>query len=360
MTATTLPTPADLSITPRDRRFGREASQRRACGTVAASKRPQFTTRYRAPFPIGEAYFVESVRAFRDWISSPSSPRRSRLFTTQEAIHSREHDAFNKAARAGAGYDLSKAGSAGREAAGDHPLRGRRSSMSAQPWRSSISPPSWPTSCSRIRTHLEGARSRGRQPVALALGRGDRAQGRRLRHLAVRDARVAAVEAVEDQGESDALRHPQLRRRPDGGVAGADAAGRGDRLFAHGRCCSGTCGCVPGMFRKIAGAWFKFSCPGFHPWNEDDRFSAGGSTKRSGGAAPEDEAQVKKRGLNSILPVANQWGGGSATRLRRGLGRRALLAPSTMLRMVPLPEASSGRIVRPPAPRLRLRRTARA
>jgi predicted metal-dependent hydrolase len=27
----------------------------------------------------------------------------------------------------------------------------------------------------------------------------------------------------------------------------------------------------PGMFRKIAGAWFKFFLPGFHPWNEDDR-----------------------------------------------------------------------------------------
>ena len=27
----------------------------------------------------------------------------------------------------------------------------------------------------------------------------------------------------------------------------------------------------PGMFRKIAGAWFRFFLPGFHPWNEDDR-----------------------------------------------------------------------------------------
>jgi predicted metal-dependent hydrolase len=27
----------------------------------------------------------------------------------------------------------------------------------------------------------------------------------------------------------------------------------------------------PGMFRKIAVAWFKFFLPGFHPWNADDR-----------------------------------------------------------------------------------------
>jgi hypothetical protein len=31
----------------------------------------------------------------------------------------------------------------------------------------------------------------------------------------------------------------------------------------------------PGMFRKIAGAWFKFFLPGFHPWNEDDRHLLG-------------------------------------------------------------------------------------
>jgi predicted metal-dependent hydrolase len=27
----------------------------------------------------------------------------------------------------------------------------------------------------------------------------------------------------------------------------------------------------PGMFRKIAGAWFSFFLPRFHPWNVDDR-----------------------------------------------------------------------------------------
>jgi predicted metal-dependent hydrolase len=27
----------------------------------------------------------------------------------------------------------------------------------------------------------------------------------------------------------------------------------------------------PGMFRKIAGAWFGFFLPGFHPWKVDDR-----------------------------------------------------------------------------------------
>ena len=66
-------------------------------GTAGASKRPLFTTRLSATFPIGEAYFVESVRAFREG-APPKLAEEIKAFTTQEAIHSREHDAFNKRA----------------------------------------------------------------------------------------------------------------------------------------------------------------------------------------------------------------------------------------------------------------------
>ena len=75
-------------------------------GTAEASKRPQSTTRCPPPFPIGEAYFVESVRAFREGAPAKLA-EEIKAFTTQEAIHSREHDAFNKRAEL-AGYDLSK------------------------------------------------------------------------------------------------------------------------------------------------------------------------------------------------------------------------------------------------------------
>ncbi len=65
MTATLLPTPADLSITPRDRRFGRDAATPRLWhgGRVEATA---IYNALSATFPIGEAYFVESVRAFRE------------------------------------------------------------------------------------------------------------------------------------------------------------------------------------------------------------------------------------------------------------------------------------------------------
>src|SRR5215217_4759752 len=105
MSTTILPTPSDLTITPRDRKFERgELKQRLWHGG-----RVEATAIYNAlstTFPVGEAFFVESVRAFRE-----GAPRRLaeeiKGFTTQEAIHSREHDAFNKRA-ADAGYDLSK------------------------------------------------------------------------------------------------------------------------------------------------------------------------------------------------------------------------------------------------------------
>src|SRR4029078_13220502 len=105
MATTVLPTPADLSITPRDRRFGRDAATPRLWhgGRVEATA---IYNALSANFPLREAYFVESVRKCREG-APPKLSEEIKAFTTQEAIHSREHDAFNKRA-ADSGYDLSK------------------------------------------------------------------------------------------------------------------------------------------------------------------------------------------------------------------------------------------------------------
>src|SRR5438309_11982239 len=104
MSTISLPTPGNLRITPRDRRFGREAATPRLWhgGRVEATA---IYNALSATFPNGEAFFVESVRAFREG-APPRLAEEILEFTTQEAIHSREHDAFNKRA-ADAGYDLS-------------------------------------------------------------------------------------------------------------------------------------------------------------------------------------------------------------------------------------------------------------
>lgn len=96
-------TPADLTITPRDRRFGRNAGQARwwMAGDPVATA---FHNSLSITFPKGEAFFIESVKAFRDG-ASPQLAAEIKAFTLQEVMHSREHVAFNKRV-VDAGYDL--------------------------------------------------------------------------------------------------------------------------------------------------------------------------------------------------------------------------------------------------------------
>ena len=280
MTSTTLPTPSDLSIKPRDRRFGRETATPR----LWHGGRVEATAIYNAlstTFPAGEAFFVDSVRAFRDG-APPKLADEIKGFTTQEAIHSREHDAFNKRAMQ-SGYDLSK--------------------LEAQ-----------------VEKRL--AITRDRPPVVnvaatMALEHFTAIIAHELlanrRHLAGAEQETAdlwrwhAVEEIEHKGVAydtwlHATRHwPRWKRwkvkakvmlyvtrnfvvdrtagslelmRQDG-VTGL----RAWALFLW------YVWIRPGMFRKIAGAWVKFFLPGFHPWNEDDRHLLGAYDRIAGGTA---------------------------------------------------------------------------
>lgn len=97
------PTPADLTITPRDRRFGRDVAQRRwwMGGDPIATA---FYNALSVTFPRGEAMFIDAVKAHRDGVS-PKLAQEIRAFTMQEVMHSREHVAFNRAVEE-AGYNL--------------------------------------------------------------------------------------------------------------------------------------------------------------------------------------------------------------------------------------------------------------
>jgi uncharacterized protein len=103
--ALSTPTPADLTITPRDRRFGRDAKQRRwwMNGDPVATA---FYNALSVTFPKGEAMFIEAVKAHRDGVP-PRLAEEIRAFTMQEVMHSREHVAFNRKVEE-AGYDLTE------------------------------------------------------------------------------------------------------------------------------------------------------------------------------------------------------------------------------------------------------------
>jgi predicted metal-dependent hydrolase len=266
MAVTILPTPADLSITPRDRRFGRDEALRR----VWHGGRVEATAIYNAlstTFPVGEAFFVESVRAFRDGASRKLAAE-IKAFTTQESIHSREHDAFNKRA-AEAGYDLSKL-----EAQVEKRLAVTRSK-----------PPVVSLAATMALEHFTAILAH--QLLANPT------------HLAGGDAETAdlwrwhACEEIEHKGVAyDTWLHatrnwPRWKRwklkarvmlfvtrnflvdRTAGALElmrqdGVTGLGAWRRLLWY-------LWIRPGMFRKIAGAWSRYFLPGFHPWDEDDR-----------------------------------------------------------------------------------------
>ena len=191
-----------------------------------------------------------------------------KAFTTQEAIHSREHDAFNRRA-ADSGYDLSKL---------EAQVEKRLAITRARPPLVSLA-------------------------VTMALEHFTAILAHQLlsdpRHLegAEKEAcelwRWHALEEIEHKGVAydtwlNATRDwPRWKRwklkakvmlyvtrnflvdrtagalelmRQDG-LTGLRAWGLLLRYLWV----------KPGMFRKIAGAWLRYFLPGFHPWNEDDR-----------------------------------------------------------------------------------------
>jgi len=267
MTTTTLPTPSDLSITPRDRRFGRDAAAPR----LWHGGRVEATAIYNAlssTFPIGEAYFVESVRAFREG-TPPKLAEEIKAFTTQEAIHSREHDAFNKRAEH-AGYDLSKLEARVRErlsiTRSRPPIVNVAATMALEHFTAILA-----HELLKNPAHLEEA-----DTEAANLWRWHSVE--EIEHKGVaydtwlwatRDwprwkrwkVKAKIMLLVTRNFVVDRTAGSLELMRQDG-VTGLRAW---SMLLWY-------LWVRPGMFRKIAGAWLKFFLPGFHPWNEDDRY----------------------------------------------------------------------------------------
>lgn len=94
--------PTDLNIQPRNLRFGRDSVRARwwLGGDAVATA---WHNALSASFPMGEAFFIETVRRFRDQVPAELA-RQIDAFVKQEAHHTREHVAFNRQVN-GAGYD---------------------------------------------------------------------------------------------------------------------------------------------------------------------------------------------------------------------------------------------------------------
>ena len=270
-------TPSDLTITPRDQRFGRGSKTDRWW----LGGDPVGTALYNAlsaTFPKGEAFFVESVRAYREG-AEPKLAAEIKAFTTQEVMHSREHVAFNKRA-VDAGYDLTRLDAKVDERLAiiraRHPIVNLAATMALEHFTAMLA-----HELLADPRHLRDA-----DPETAALWRWH------------------AIEEVEHKGVAyDTWLHAtrgmtrfkrwSIKARVmllvthhflvDRAIGALDLLAqdgiKGPRAwarlfwFAFGR---------PGMMRKVMGAWASYFMPRFHPWNHDDRALIAAEEKKLG------------------------------------------------------------------------------
>ncbi|TFI57493.1 metal-dependent hydrolase [Sphingomonas parva] len=259
-------TPSDLTITPRDQRFGRGSKTDRWW----LGGDPVGTALYNAlsaTFPKGEAFFVESVRAYREG-ADPKLAADIRAFTTQEVMHSREHVAFNKRA-VDAGYDLTELVRVVDERLAiiraRHPIVNLAATMALEHFTAMLA----------HQLLADPAHLRDADPETAALWRWHAVE--EIEHKGVAydtwlhatrgmtrfkrwsiKARVMLL--VTEHFLVDRAKGALELLRQDG-ITGPKAWWR-LFWFSFVR---------PGMMRKVMGAWLSFFLPRFHPWNHDDR-----------------------------------------------------------------------------------------
>lgn len=259
-------TPTDLVIQPRDRRFGRHRRPARHWlnGDPIATA---FFNALSVTFPRGEAYFIESVRAFRDGLP-PRLGEEVAAFIKQEVAHSREHLAFNRQVQ-NQGYDVAPLDRDVEEVLGrarqESPIVNLAATMALEHFTA-------------ILAHdllADPALLDGADPEAAALWRWHAME--EIEHKAV--AYDVWLHATLDWSRfrrwrlktimmlivtRDFLHHRargmmELLRQD--GLTGV-RAWNGLLRYALVR---------PGVLRRVARPWLSYFLPGFHPWNVDDR-----------------------------------------------------------------------------------------
>jgi predicted metal-dependent hydrolase len=259
-------TPTDLTITPRDLRFGRGMQRKRwwMNGDPVATA---FYNALSVTFPKGEGYFIDSVRAFREGTPARLTAEIN-AFIKQEVMHTREHVAFNRHVT-DQGYDVSLLDAHVDEALaltdGRPAIARLAATMALEHFTAILA-----HALLADPRHLDGA-----EPQAAAMWSWHAAEEiehkgvaydtwlhatrdwPRLRRWAVKSLVMLTTTRKFFVGRY--LGIVELLRQD--GITGPRAH-LGVLSYAFVR---------PGMVRKILGAWASYFLPGFHPWNSDDR-----------------------------------------------------------------------------------------
>jgi hypothetical protein len=259
-------TPADLSITPRNLRFGRGEHRERwwLGGDPFASA---FNNAMSVTFPQGEAFFVETVRRFRDQVP-PELARQIDAFVKQEVHHSREHVAFNRQVT-DAGYDTKAMEEWIRdrlvESRQQHPVAQLCVTVALEHFTAifahhMLSNPELFAGASEEARRMwlwHAIEEVEHKAVAFDTYMHVTRGLKPLRRWAIRSLVFWRVSKNFVRGRSrDAL---ALLRQD--GITGL-RAWAGLLWYLLGK---------PGQLRKVFPMWLSYFKPGFHPWNHDDR-----------------------------------------------------------------------------------------
>jgi predicted metal-dependent hydrolase len=281
------PTPADLQIQPRNVMFARGRSAERWWngGDAVATA---FYNSLSLTFPKGEAFFIDSVRNFRDSVP-PAQQAQIDAFIKQEAAHSREHNHLNNQVEQ-AGYDVrpmhADLDSRLAELKDKPPIFGLVTTVALEHFTAIIA-----HACLKSERHFKSA-----SPDAARLWKWHAIE--EIEHKGVAyDTFLAATRNLSTykrwkfrslvmlhisytflRGRVRAMR--QFLKQD-----GMDGPRTWLRIFSYLLI-------YPGLLRQIFPAWLSFFRPGFHPWQHDDR-----------ALAAEHEAQLGLPVLNKDAPV---------------------------------------------------------
>lgn len=260
------PTPADLIITVRDQRFGRETKP----GRWWLNNDPVATAWHNAlsaTFPRGEAFFIEAVKAHRDG-AGPKLEAEIRAFVRQEINHTREHIAFNKAAT-DAGYDLEfidQRVAANLELTKDRPaILNLAVTMALEHYTAMMAQEflanpqhfagAEPETAAMWRWHaVEELEHKGVAYDTWLHATRDWTRGKRWKVKSVM-MMLVTVNFLRNRWEDT------LELLAQDGLTGWKTKAKLAWYLVG----------TPGVLRRIFPAWISYFLPGFHPWKHDDR-----------------------------------------------------------------------------------------
>jgi len=254
------------AIRPRDERFGRNTKQNRWW----LNNDPVATAFYNAlsvTFPRGEAYFVESVRFFRE--GTPLQLNREiNAFIKQEVNHSREHVAFNNRA-VESGYDISQLEAdviemLGRTK-GRPPIVDLAATMALEHFTAMLAHellihPNHLAGGERATVDLwrwHAVEEIEHKGVAYDTWLHATREWSRFKRWKIKSLLMVIVTKNFTKGRTRGI----LELLRQDGITGPKAWAR-LAWYAFGN---------PGLFRRITPGWISYFMPGFHPWNHDDR-----------------------------------------------------------------------------------------